>query len=89
MCLTFDVISELVENLVTKTLNDLDKSWPSIKYEVFFELVLQLPNGNGRCTLNECIESFLKPEKVDYKCPKCGVSERYIFRDIKTLNKKL
>ena len=34
MCLTFDVISELVENLVTKTLNDLDKSLPSIKYEV-------------------------------------------------------
>ena len=51
-----------------------DCSWTSIKYEVFFELVLQLPNGNGRCTLNECIESFLKPEKVDYKCPKCGVS---------------
>lgn len=51
-----------------------DCSWTSIKYEVFFELVLQLPNGNGRCTLNECIESFLRPEKVDYKCPKCGVS---------------
>ena len=26
MSLTFDVISELVENLVTKALNDLDKS---------------------------------------------------------------
>ena len=47
--------------------------WCSIKYEVFFELVLQLPDGNGRCTLNQCIESFLKPEKVDYKCPKCKV----------------
>ena len=32
--MTFDVISEQVKKLVTKTLNDLDKSWPSIKYEV-------------------------------------------------------
>ena len=59
-----------------------DCSWTSIKYEVFFELVLQLPNGNGRCTLNECIESFLKPEKVDYKCPKCGVSLKDTFSEI-------
>jgi len=46
-------------------------NWSSIKYEVFFELVLQLPDGNERCTLRQCIESFLKPENVDYKCPKC------------------
>ena len=54
-----------------------DCNWTSIKYEVFFELVLQLPDGNGRCTLNQCIESFLKPEKVDYKCPKCKVTLNY------------
>merc|ERR1712110_1038898 len=46
-------------------------NWSSIKHEVFFELVLQLPDGNERCTLRQCIESFLKPENVDYKCPKC------------------
>ena len=32
--MTFDVISEQVKNLVTKTLNDLDKSLPCIKYKV-------------------------------------------------------
>ena len=45
--------------------------WESVKYEPFFELALQLPPGNGRCSLRQCIEGFLKPEEVTYKCPKC------------------
>jgi len=46
-------------------------TWESVKYEPFFELCLQLPPGNGRCTLRQCIEGFLEPEEVDYKCPRC------------------
>ena len=54
--------------------------WNSIKYEVFFELVLQLPEGNGKCTLKQCIDSFLKPERVDYKCPRCKVTRNMAKR---------
>ena len=46
--------------------------WTSVKYEPFFELALQLPPGNGKCTLWQCIEGFLNPENVNYKCPKCN-----------------
>ena len=44
----------------------------SAKYESFFELSVQLPPGNGKCSLRQCIESLLKPECVQFKCPKCN-----------------
>ena len=45
--------------------------WNSVKYESFFELALQLPPGNGKTSLRNCIENYLKTEDdVTYKCPK-------------------
>jgi len=49
--------------------------WNSVKYESFFELALQLPPGNGKTSLRNCIENYLKTEDdVTYKCPKCNVN---------------
>ena len=46
--------------------------WASVKYESFFELALPLPEGHsGRFSLQQCVETFLKPEMVTYTCPRC------------------
>ena len=45
--------------------------YESPKYEAFHELILQLPAGNGKCTMRQLLQSELKAETVEYSCPKC------------------
>ena len=45
--------------------------YESPKYEAFHELILQLPPGNGKCTMRQLLNNELAPETVDYSCPKC------------------
>ena len=48
--------------------------YESVKYEAFFELSVQLPEGTGRCSVRDCIEKLLAPETVNnWACPKCKV----------------
>ncbi len=53
------------------SLQCLTCGYESPKYESFFELALTLPEGNGKCSLKELIANELKPEKVEWTCPKC------------------
>lgn len=45
--------------------------YESPKYEAFHELILQLPAGNGKCTMRQLLANELKAETVEYSCPKC------------------
>ena len=53
------------------SLQCLNCGYESPKYEAFHELILQLPPGNGKCTMRQLLHSELKAETVEYSCPKC------------------
>ena len=49
----------------------------SSSFVAFGELILQLPSGNGQCSLNDLISKELSPEEVDYNCSHCQRSVKH------------
>ena len=53
------------------SLQCLSCKYESPKYEAFHELILQLPAGNGKCTMRQLLANELRAEEVEYSCPRC------------------
>ncbi|GFT07774.1 ubiquitin carboxyl-terminal hydrolase 8 [Nephila pilipes] len=66
-------ISDMFEGLLKSTLMCMTCRTTSDSYEVFS--CLSLPIMSSRCTLADCFQYFLKPEKISgeaaWDCPKC------------------
>ncbi|QQP50567.1 UBPY -like protein [Caligus rogercresseyi] len=53
------------------TLQCLSCNYESCRYDSFIELSLELPPGNRKVTLSECIKLYLDPVYVTWTCSKC------------------
>ena len=49
----------------------------SATFQSFGELILQLPEGNGSCSLKDLLSKELSPEEVDYKCARCQIMVKH------------
>ncbi|KAG7197506.1 hypothetical protein KM043_007185 [Ampulex compressa] len=70
------VISDLFFGLLRSTITCTFCKEASTTYETFNSLTVSLPQ-TSRCTLNECIQTFVTGQKVlGWKCPKCQVARK-------------
>ncbi|XP_033725421.1 ubiquitin carboxyl-terminal hydrolase 8-like [Pecten maximus] len=76
-CLLYQsIIVDLFQGMLRSTLTCLTCRHRSVTFEVFMYLSLPIPSGS-RCSLQECLQEFVKAEKMTgssrWKCPNCRV----------------
>ncbi|XP_021379459.1 ubiquitin carboxyl-terminal hydrolase 8-like isoform X1 [Mizuhopecten yessoensis] len=76
-CLMYQsIIVDLFQGMLRSTLTCLTCKHKSVTFEVFMYLSLPIPSGS-RCSLQDCLQEFLKVEKMTgssrWKCPNCRV----------------
>ncbi|GAB6031994.1 Ubiquitin carboxyl-terminal hydrolase 8 [Chamberlinius hualienensis] len=69
------IITEMFQGQYRSTLKCLHCSKKAVKFDTFMFLSLPIPSGVNRCTLKDCLQMFIKEEKLTggskWKCPRC------------------